>query len=504
MTIRSLLAPLMGLALVACAGRGDAPFKPRLPEPAVLDGVTPKLETYPWREGSRPGTTLVFNVKDYGAAGDGTTNDKGALQAALTAGAGAEVFVPAGTYGVDGQLTITASDTRLTLADGATIRALAGFPAGTDLLKIGDGSTVYSNITVRGGKIDGNNLTGRAILSTGPNKNVQIQDMELTGTGRTALDFRGASAANPAIGCVARGLYVHDVNEGIQAVKASDVTFLHNRVEDMNVNTGVVAQDCLEVSEVTGFLIAKNQCRNPGASNSCIDVFENSSDGVVTDNICTGSSDGPSGAIDTDHNVIPCRRVTIADNTITGGFESGICTNQGGEIKITGNVIRDISPSNTGKGMEIKSDDTEIGNNQIMRTQSYSIHVVGAHHNVHIVKNDLDDPVLGAFGGESNINIADARSAGIVIRGNRMSNATGPNHTYNIENAVGAQLLVEDNELVGASARPIENESDGGVSARRNRVFLREGELSRSGLPAGIGAPARVRGLRTPLRLSAR
>ena len=473
MTTRSFLAPLMGLALVACAGRGDPPFKPRLSEPVVLDGATRKLEASLWRAGSRPGTTMVFNVKDYGAAGDGTTNDKAALQAALTAGAGAEVFVPAGTYGVDGPLTITASGTTLTLASGATIKALAGFSAGTDLLKIGDGSTVCSNITVRGGKIDGTNLTGRAILSSGPNKNVQIHDMELTGTGLTALDFRGVSADNPAIGCVARGLYVHDVTEGIQAVKATDVAFLYNRVEDMNVNTGVVPQDCLEVSEVTGFIIAKNHCRNPGAGNSCIDVFENSSDGIVAGNVCTCSWDGVGGAIVTDHNVTPCKHVIISGNMIAGGFASGVATNQGGAIKIIGNMIRDIGLSSTGKGMEIKSDDTEIGNNQIMRTQSYSIHVVGAHHNVRILKNDLDDPVLGAFGGESNINIGDGRSTNIMIRHNRMSNATGPNHTYNIENAPGAQLLVEDNELVGASTRPIQNENDPGVTARRNRVFSR-------------------------------
>ncbi|HET9326830.1 MAG TPA: glycosyl hydrolase family 28-related protein [Candidatus Eisenbacteria bacterium] len=481
MNTRSLLAPLMGIFLTACAERADQPFEPSLPETAVLEGMT--HEPCLGQGGSRPGTKKVFNVEAYGATGDGVTNDKNALQAALAAGAGAEVFVPAGIYGVDGQLAITASGTSLTLAPGATIKALANFPAGIDLLKIGDGSTVCSDITVRGGKIDGSNLTGRAILSTGPNINVQIHSMELTGTALTALDFRGVSAARPAIGCVACGLYVHDVTEGIQAVRATDVTFFHNRVEDMNVGIRYRAQDCLEVSEVTRFSITENTCRNPGSANSCIDVFENSSDGKVVGNVCISSTVGPGGAIVTDHNVTPCSRVTIADNVITGVFGSGVSTNQGRDFTIIGNVIQDIGSPSIGKGIEIKSSNTRILRNRIIRTQGFSIHVLGAHDNISILHNDLHDPVLGAFAGESNVNIADGRSTNIVIRDNRMSNATGPHHTYNIENAPGAQLLVIDNELTGASARPIKNENDPNLTLGPNRTTLRGVTTERSAHP---------------------
>ena len=57
MTTRSLLAPILGLTLVACAGRGDAPLAPPGPEElasvpgaVVLGGVTLTLETYLWRD----------------------------------------------------------------------------------------------------------------------------------------------------------------------------------------------------------------------------------------------------------------------------------------------------------------------------------------------------------------------------------------------------------------------------------------------------------------------
>lgn len=60
------------------------------------------------RSGKKPvgQDELVHNVKDYGAAGDGVTDDTAAVNAALTAaGSGAgggQVFVPAGTYLVKG------------------------------------------------------------------------------------------------------------------------------------------------------------------------------------------------------------------------------------------------------------------------------------------------------------------------------------------------------------------------------------------------------------------
>src|SRR4051812_44238155 len=54
---------------------------------------------------------MPLNVKDYGAVGDGSTDDNAAIQSALTAGAGGAVFVPPGRYSITG-LTIP-NDTEL-------------------------------------------------------------------------------------------------------------------------------------------------------------------------------------------------------------------------------------------------------------------------------------------------------------------------------------------------------------------------------------------------------
>lgn len=57
------------------------------------------------------GNFLVFNVKSYGAVGDGTTNDTSAIQSAIaaagTASNGSIVYFPAGTYYVTSTLTVS-------------------------------------------------------------------------------------------------------------------------------------------------------------------------------------------------------------------------------------------------------------------------------------------------------------------------------------------------------------------------------------------------------------
>ena len=62
----------------------------------------------------------VINVKDYGATGDGTTDDKADIQAAIDAVPtnGGRVYFPAGTYIVSGVLTVTTANTTL-LGEGA-------------------------------------------------------------------------------------------------------------------------------------------------------------------------------------------------------------------------------------------------------------------------------------------------------------------------------------------------------------------------------------------------
>ena len=118
----------------------------------------------------------IYNVRDYGATGDGSSNDRAAIQRALddayTAGGGS-VYLPAGTYAIaptDGNKATTAG---LQIRDNVTVY---GDGMGDTVIKVMDGyaggmtgimRTPYgqenANITVRDLTLDGNraNTTGK-------------------------------------------------------------------------------------------------------------------------------------------------------------------------------------------------------------------------------------------------------------------------------------------------------------------------------------------------------
>lgn len=76
--------------------------------------------------------SLAFNVKDYGAEGDGSTDDTAAIQAAINAAsvAGGTVFFPAGTYCISSQLTVSAASSSIP-------------PAGADGIQFSEVSVVH-------------------------------------------------------------------------------------------------------------------------------------------------------------------------------------------------------------------------------------------------------------------------------------------------------------------------------------------------------------------------
>ena len=88
--------------------------------------------SYVTSTGSTTGRTLatrfaeVANVKDYGAVGDGTTDDSVAIQAAMDSGI-SNVYLPSGTYRIDSTLTLP-DDVNLR-GDGIDITTLDGSQA---------------------------------------------------------------------------------------------------------------------------------------------------------------------------------------------------------------------------------------------------------------------------------------------------------------------------------------------------------------------------------------
>lgn len=131
---------------------------------------------------------FTANVVDYGAVGNGTTNDVAAIQAALdavgAAGGGVVVFPAGKTYAVTTFLALSANTT--ILAYGATIKAIGNTGLVRNFLGT-DSFTLYngkSNIVILGGTWDGNAGDGTNNTTTGTTnvmgfihaKNITVRD----------------------------------------------------------------------------------------------------------------------------------------------------------------------------------------------------------------------------------------------------------------------------------------------------------------------------------------
>lgn len=101
------------------------------------------------------GTGLGFeNVQDYGATGNGVTDDATDIQSALTAGIGGVVFLPAGTYLIKSRLVVGSNT--VVMGEGYESTIIKCDPAFTDKDAIFEFLANAKNIRVKGLHLDGN------------------------------------------------------------------------------------------------------------------------------------------------------------------------------------------------------------------------------------------------------------------------------------------------------------------------------------------------------------
>ena len=250
---------------------GGVGYKFKLATPANVDvwtqdNIAPGSSAYMsyTPAGSGAVTTTVqaklresVSVKDFGAVGDGVTDDTAAIQAAITAGAGKKVYFPAATYLISSALTIVSANTRLE----------------------GDGvGTVIKNTSLTGHalKFFPNNTTATSVFLN----NCGIADMQIysavnktAGAGVYALQCNGfrldrVQITNHPEGLLVSGGQLNVFNAptifassavltGTPVANSQAVRFCEAPID------GGLYQNCF-TCEVTNIIVGANRCLDKG------------------------------------------------------------------------------------------------------------------------------------------------------------------------------------------------------------------------------------------------
>lgn len=166
-----------------------------------------------------------MDVKDFGAVGDGITDDTTAIQAAMTAATGQALYFPRGTY-ITRQLVVP-SNSHFIFDPQTILKAKTGYTANEVLLAI----TAVSNVV-----IDGNNATIQMIKSeytSGEQRhgirivsssNVTINDLRVIDTGGDGFYLGTSDVVTPSRRITLNSCRTYNTRRnGLSIVSATDV-----------------------------------------------------------------------------------------------------------------------------------------------------------------------------------------------------------------------------------------------------------------------------------------
>ena len=268
----------------------------------------------------------AFDVKDFGAIGDGTTSDRVAIQKAFDAvpSQGGSVYLPVGTFSVD--------------APGLTIHDKSNFTLGGPgkLLLSGTGSVVNGyigvklsgtckNITLNGVHIQGDGVashnhagvwTGQSAVLT----NIRVLFCEIQGvvTGIQA----GHGQVSTVVGWKTIGNHLKNIvgvdsgqGYGIVSSGAVDTQIIGNRIEGAQRHSIYISAGSRVVCSGN---VIRDHRQGVGLGNTLMSalVIARTSDVVCTGNLITNVWDNAIEIVPDDD--MPVRNVVCSNNVVTG------------------------------------------------------------------------------------------------------------------------------------------------------------------------------------------
>jgi len=393
------------------------------------------------------------NVKDFGAKGDGVTDDTAAIQAACDSlTGGGTVFVPksATSYMIDPQPSIKPlSNTTIIIEKGSTLEAITNANDTYEIIHIDS----VSNVTIEGGgKIKGDRTThtggtgeGGMCIRTDNATNVTIKDLELTegwGDG-VYIGGSGGQSSNITI----KDNYIHNNRRNNISVVDGDSGLIDNNIianaNGTNPETGVDLEAGYQ-ENVTNWTVSNN---------------------IVKDNNIGGiSAVTPWGPL-----ISTVRNITIIGNTVSnnGSLSDhiGIFAGRMLNCSITGNTVS----GTTGRGIVVAS-----GGHKIDLVPN-SVAAITA--NINVTDNNVSDSTNHGIFLDANESLADLSN--ILVSGNTCNDNGG--NGIAVDKTSGQRC-----EDITLDANTCENNTLSGIFINRINDFNITGNTTIANTESGI------------------
>lgn len=358
---------------------------------------------------------LPVDVRQYGAVGNGTTNDQASIAAAITAaGTNSTVSFSLGDYAIGSTITPLAGQTLL-FAPGAILRARAGLTTGALI-------TVSANdVTVTGATFAGRSDSAGLVAVT-VNAALRVTLLRCTGATNLArlVIFTSLSNYGQVINCISPG-----VGPGAFASNHIEVNDSNYCRIQGNILYGAGAGNGVEIYQAAGRQIYGTQVIGntfTGVVNSGVATF-GSTGAIIADNVFrqTGSYGvfmtigEVNAALESFGNIVKSNYFEDCGTT-TGGTNA--VYNNGIQNQIVGNTVLATGGVTLQSGIGIqqnRGDDNLIEGNFVKGVIGNGIYI-NAGDRVRVLNNALID--IGASGGTTAIGIQTVTTNGSKLARN--------------------------------------------------------------------------------------
>jgi len=296
----------------------------------------------------------VISVKDYGATGDGTTNDTTFIQAALDANAGKSVYFPLGTYRTTSRLIVAANTTLIGDDRKAVIDvqpAHAPIPNGSS----GAAALTFNN----GFELGGNGITFDGLWIKGTNE-AKYRVGDLTKRDEYASGIRGSNKHDVVI----KNCTFQEFGNGVFFVGGNNYKIIDNyffggrqmgaanqiaNTHDIWMNGSSPAGG---PSKGLRGIISRNHCFGNSDSAIAVAIESGDADVIISENICEPFQvDGVSAVVNlapADPAVdVPLSDPVLNDPTLNKTRYSIVVSYVSGGLKsrivVSNNIIRNYS-----------------------------------------------------------------------------------------------------------------------------------------------------------------